>query len=31
MWNRLRGFTDCFMYRWMRRNWVIAERGENNL
>lgn len=31
MWNRLRGFTDCFIYRWMRRNWVIAARGENNL
>lgn len=31
MWNRLRGFTDCFIYRWMRRNWVIYNRGENNL
>ena len=31
MWNRLRGFTDCFIYRWMRRNWVISNRGENNL
>ena len=30
-WNRLRGFTDCFMYRWMRRNWVTYDRGENNL
>jgi glycosyltransferase involved in cell wall biosynthesis len=31
MWNRLRGFSDCFIYRWMRRNWVICNRGENNL
>ncbi len=31
MWNRLRGFTDCFIYRWMRRNWVDYKRGENNL
>ena len=31
MFNRLRGFTDCFIYRWMRRNWVIYNRGENNL
>lgn len=31
MWNRLRGFTDCFIYRWMRRNWVTCNRGENNL
>ena len=31
MWNRLRGFTDCFIYRWMRRNWVTYDRGENNL
>ena len=31
MWNRLRGFTDCFIYRWMRRNWVDYRRGENNL
>lgn len=30
-WNRLRGFTDCFIYRWMRRNWVDYKRGENNL
>ena len=31
MFNRLRGFTDCFIYRWMRRNWVDYKRGENNL
>lgn len=31
MFNRLRGFTDCFIYRWMRRNWVTINRGENNL
>ena len=31
MWNRLRGFTDCFIYRWMRRNWVTYGRGESNL
>ena len=31
MFNRLRGFTDCFVYRWMRRNWIVKERGENNL
>ncbi len=31
MWNRLRGFTDCFIYRWMRRNWVDFNPGENNL
>ena len=31
MWNRLRGFIDCFIYRWMRRNWVTYNRGENNL
>jgi len=31
MFNRLRGFTDCFIYRWMRRNWVTYTPGENNL
>ncbi|MBQ9583612.1 MAG: glycosyltransferase family 2 protein [Bacteroidales bacterium] len=31
MFNRLRGFTDCFIYRWMRRNWVTYNHGENNL
>ena len=31
MWHRLRGSTDCFIYRWMRRNWVDYKRSENNL
>ncbi len=31
MWNRLRGFTDCFIYRWIRKNYVDYPHGETNI